>query len=218
MNKLDEFKLFVKNNPRLIDKVQSKEYSWQQLYEAYDIYGESHPLFSKKINNEKDEIKKELLIERSEEFKKLNSTSKEYYSNFFIMVYSTSKDDIDLIADSLASEISKCGISTEFLSFKETAIFLKYNYTRNFDEKELDSFEMNKEQIIDWINPKEIIFQNNKYTIDNQELSTIAISDYPLKVKNGWGGELFNIPNTKVVMRINQIEKVKPLKESINVY
>lgn len=53
MNKLDEFKLFVKNNPRLIDKVQSNEYSWQQLYEAYDIYGESHPLFSKKINNEK---------------------------------------------------------------------------------------------------------------------------------------------------------------------
>ena len=165
-----------------------------------------------KINNEKDEIKKELLIERSEEFKKLNSTSKEYYSNFFIMVYSTSKDDIDLIADSLASEISKCGISTEFLSFKETAIFLKYNYTRNFDEKELDLFEMNKEQIIDWINPKEIIFQNNKYTIDNQELSTIAISDYPLKVKNGWGGELFNIPNTKVVMRINPIEKSKAIK------
>jgi hypothetical protein len=53
MNKLEEFKTFVKNNPRLIDKVQSSEYSWQQLYETYDIYGESHPLFSNKPKNEK---------------------------------------------------------------------------------------------------------------------------------------------------------------------
>ena len=53
MNKLEEFKTFVKNNPRLIDKVQSSEYSWQQLYETYDIYGESHPLFSNRPKNEK---------------------------------------------------------------------------------------------------------------------------------------------------------------------
>ena len=53
MNKLEEFKTFVKNNPRWIDKVQSSEYSWQQLYETYDIYGESHPLFSNRPKNEK---------------------------------------------------------------------------------------------------------------------------------------------------------------------
>ena len=53
MNKLEEFKTLVKNNPRLIDKVQSSEYSWQQLYETYDIYGESHPLFSNRPKNEK---------------------------------------------------------------------------------------------------------------------------------------------------------------------
>lgn len=50
MNKLDEFKIFIKKNPRLIDKVQANEYSWQQLYETYDIYGESHPLFTNKHN------------------------------------------------------------------------------------------------------------------------------------------------------------------------
>ena len=58
MNKLEEFKTFVKNNPRLIDKVQSSEYSWQQLYETYDIYGESHPLFSNRPKNE-NVLKKE---------------------------------------------------------------------------------------------------------------------------------------------------------------
>ena len=52
MNKLEEFKAFVKNNPRLIDKVQSSEYSWQQLYETYDIYGETHPLFANQNNND----------------------------------------------------------------------------------------------------------------------------------------------------------------------
>lgn len=46
MNKLEEFKSFVKQHPNLIDKIQSSEVTWQQLYETYDIYGETHPLFN----------------------------------------------------------------------------------------------------------------------------------------------------------------------------
>ena len=49
MNKLDEFKNFVKENKFLIDKVHNKEVSWQKLYETYDIYGPTHELFKKEI-------------------------------------------------------------------------------------------------------------------------------------------------------------------------
>ena len=45
MNKLDEFKNFVKNNSFLIDKVHNNEVTWQKLYETYDIYGPEHELF-----------------------------------------------------------------------------------------------------------------------------------------------------------------------------
>ena len=40
----------------------------------------------------------------------------------------------------------------------------------------------------------------------------MIISDYPLRAKNAWGSEIFNIPNTKVVMRIKPVDKYKAIK------
>ena len=41
----EQFKTFVKAHPHLIDKVHQQEFTWQELYEAYDLYGEEAPLF-----------------------------------------------------------------------------------------------------------------------------------------------------------------------------
>lgn len=40
MAKIDEFKNFVKNNPKLVKFVKNGESSWQKFYEIYDLYGE----------------------------------------------------------------------------------------------------------------------------------------------------------------------------------
>lgn len=37
---MDEFKEFVKKNPKLLKYVKSGESSWQKFYEIYDMYGE----------------------------------------------------------------------------------------------------------------------------------------------------------------------------------
>ena len=134
--------------------------------------------------------------------------------SFYVVIYHNNRNDIELITDSIITEIGKCGISINHLSRKETALFLKYNYTRIFDEKEFDSLE--EEQMQEWINPKHIKFYSNKYIMDDQEASVLTISDYPLKVKNGWAGEIFNIPNTKAVMHIKPIEKNKAIKRIDN--
>lgn len=40
MAKIDEFKSFVKKNPKLVKYVKNGESSWQKFYEIYDLYGE----------------------------------------------------------------------------------------------------------------------------------------------------------------------------------
>ena len=48
--KKDEFKKFVSTHPELITHVKNKEYSWQDLYEVYDLYGESPEVWNKYFN------------------------------------------------------------------------------------------------------------------------------------------------------------------------
>lgn len=40
MSKKDEFKEFVKKNPKLINYVKKGESTWQKFYEMFDLYGE----------------------------------------------------------------------------------------------------------------------------------------------------------------------------------
>ena len=49
--KKDEFKEFVKKNPRLISYVKTNEMTWQKFYEMYDIYGEDENVWKEYINN-----------------------------------------------------------------------------------------------------------------------------------------------------------------------
>lgn len=40
MGKIDMFKEFVKQNPKLITHVKTGDMTWQKFYELYDLYGE----------------------------------------------------------------------------------------------------------------------------------------------------------------------------------
>ena len=45
MDKLDEFKEFVKDKPFLREKVNNGETTWQSLYETYDLFGKDADVF-----------------------------------------------------------------------------------------------------------------------------------------------------------------------------
>ena len=43
--KKEEFKQFVKNNPKLVKFVKNNEMTWQKFYEMYDLYGEEENIW-----------------------------------------------------------------------------------------------------------------------------------------------------------------------------
>ena len=155
-------------------------------------------------------IKTNLLQERIDRIDKLNNIRKQYISDYYVVVYGRNEVDLENNAVNIASEINKCGIDTRILAKRETAIFLKYSFSRNFDEREVN--ELKDEELLDWVKPNEIEFKSNRYTIDGTEAAVLSIADYPLRVKNAWGADLFNIPNTKVVMHIKPVDKYKAIK------
>ena len=55
MDKLDEFKSFIKDKPFLANKVKDGTFSWQTLYETYDLFGPEHDFFKDDSKNEETE-------------------------------------------------------------------------------------------------------------------------------------------------------------------
>ena len=53
--KKEEFKEFVKNNPRLITYVKNNEMTWQKFYEMYDLYGDSNDVWKEYLNLKTEE-------------------------------------------------------------------------------------------------------------------------------------------------------------------
>ncbi len=155
-------------------------------------------------------IKTGILRERIDRIDRLNNVRKQYLSDYYIVVYGRNDLDLENTTIQIAAEISKCGLDTRILKRRDTAVFIKYSFSREFDEREIK--EVEDENLMEWIMPKEVSFQSNGYEIDGTKAAVLAMADYPLRVRNAWGADLFNIPNTKVVMHVKPVEKYKAIK------
>ena len=177
---------------------------------AQDLFGRLAEMKESVDGEEVREIKTAILRERIDRIDKMNNIRKQYLSDYYIVVYGRNELDLENTTINVASEINKCGLNTKLLGRKETAIFLKYSFSRNFDEREIKEIEDN--QLIAWVKPKKVEFKANGYTVDGTQAAVFAIADYPLRVRNAWGADVFNIPNTKVVLHVKPVDKFKAIK------
>ena len=94
MSKLDEFKIFIKDQDEVLDKIHKGKLSWQQVYEIYDIHGPTNSLFKQP---KKEETR--------------NSKSSNQLTNALKAFQDV---DMDKISDNLQSLQKVLGIFSEF--------------------------------------------------------------------------------------------------------
>ena len=177
---------------------------------AKDIFDKLSALRESDDFSDVKEIRRNILQERIDRIDKLNNIRKQYLSDYYIVVYGRNELDLESTAINIAGEVGKSGLSAKLLGMREAAVFLKYSFSRNFDERE--EKDIADEDLLAWIKPKEVTFHGNRFSIDGTEASVLAVADYPLRVKNAWGAKLFNIPNTKVVMHVKPVDKYKAIR------
>ena len=175
----------------------------------------SEELFARLSENDergdaRRDIRAGVLRERIDAIDKINNVRKEYTSDYYFVIYGKNAEEVEQTALNAATEIGKCGLSAVLLGRRDAAVFLKYGYSRNFDEREAGG--LSGAELVVWIKPKEVVFKANRYVIDGLEASVMAIAEYPLRVKNAWGADLFNIPNTKVVLHMKPVERLKAIR------
>ncbi len=106
MSKINEFKSFVKDNPRLIKYVKNNEMTWQKFYEIYDLYGNSNDAW-------KDFLDVGVAVKATE-----TATSATTTSDFMSWLKGI---DLDSIREGVNSLQRVIGVMQDFNSSKQTS-------------------------------------------------------------------------------------------------
>jgi hypothetical protein len=176
----------------------------------FDEIGER--LFQKiQTAKESDDIPKQVLLKsRLAQVDMLNNIEKQYRPFYYLVFFDESENSLKNTLNFVKTSLQEMSLQCEQLNQKETAVFLKYCYTRNFDEREIDKIE--PKDYLNWVKPKSIELKILNAKVDNIFTATFGISDFPLTVNNAWGSRLFNIDNTKVVLNIKPVDKDRSVK------
>lgn len=167
--------------------------------------------FDKLCAVENDDAAKQLVLRsRLGQLDDLNNVNKQYRPYYYIVFYSMTAQTLATLLDGVGGFLSACGLRPRLLGAKDVAVFLKYCYTRDFDEREMENVAPDK--YLEYIRPQSVKFNFADFQADGKFAFTYAISDYPLSVGNAWGADIFNIENTKTVMSIRPVDRYKATK------
>ena len=129
---------------------------------------------------------------------------------YYLVIYDKNKKVIDGILNNAIITFQGIGMTSHILNSKELALFLKYNYTSHFDEKDIEMLA--DEELMNWVCPHTVEFKPRSTLVDGEECFTFSVKNFPVSVLNAWGYKIFNIPNTKIVMNLAPYEKLKAIK------
>ena len=163
-----------------------------------------------KVKGTSDDAKRLVLRSRLRQIDELNNVKKQYRPYYYLVLYSSTVQTLETLLDGMGGYLSSCGLHPRLLGAQDVAVFLKYCYTRDFDEREIDTVP--PEKYLEYVRPSSVKFHLDDFEADGKFAFTYAVADYPLTVGNAWGADLFNIENTKTVMSIRPVERTKATK------
>ena len=129
---------------------------------------------------------------------------------YYLVVYDSDQSVIKEIMMSAVSTLLEAGMTSQLLKGKELGIFLKYNYTDNFNESDVDL--LSEGEFMNWVLPHKIDFNPKSVYYDGREVINFTVRNFPLTVLNAWGYQMFNIEGTRVVMNLEPYDKYKAVK------
>ena len=152
----------------------------------------------------------EIIYGRIEEIKKINFEDKVYRPFHYMVIFEKKKPILSELTRNAVGQFRNAGLDAHQLRGKDLAIFLKYQYNQVFDEREIDKID--PADYMEWIIPKKIELTARTVKYDGLITHNLKVLDYPGLVGNAWGYRLFNIPNTRVVMKFKPVDRFQSIK------
>jgi len=164
------------------------------------------------MSMEEVEVRAGVFEERVASMERMNREDKIYKDHFYIVVYDKDREALETTVNGMMVTLQNAvtSINCNLVVGKDLLIFLRANYGKEFDERELEAISMDK--YFDWVVPDEIKFQAARTIIDGKSYREFAITDYPVEVGNAWAAPFYLLDRTKVVTKFKPIPKYESEK------
>ena len=188
-------------------KLSFEKYIVEEEKKKEDLYRlfENSELSKKELD-----ARTKIINDRIRTYKTLTDDTPITKPTYYLVIYDENRNTIDSILTDAITTFQGIGMTSHILNDNELAIFIKYNYTSNFNEK--DTEVLSPQELMSWIYPQNVEFKPRSTLVDGEECYTLSVKNFPITVLNAWGYKIFNIPNTKVVMNLEPFEKGKAIR------
>ena len=168
--------------------------------------------FEGEISQAEVDMRAGIFEERVSAMEDFNRQDKIYKDHFYIMVLDKDKETLENTVNGMMSTLVNAvtPLYSQRLQGRELAVFLRANYGKEFDERELDGISMGK--YVDWATPDSIKFKASRVIINNRPFRQFVVTDYPLQVPNAWGAPFFLLDRTRIITKIKPIPKYQAEK------
>ncbi len=163
------------------------------------------------LTDEELTVRVGIIQDRIAQLETFNYKEKVYRPVHYLMFFHKDRNLITEQIRNATATLASAGIESYQLTGPELAVFLKYNYGSDFDEREVKSLQ--PDQYLNWILPDEIRFTSRTVTYDNLITHNFRLRDYPMIVGNAWGAEFFNQLGTKVVLKMTPEDRYKAIRD-----
>ena len=183
---------------KYVEYEHEKELQLEKLFEAGSI------------DEQEKFIREKIITERIAIYERMSGETVLRKPFYYLVVYDADKTVIREILTNGISSFIDAGMNSRVLDNRGLALFLKYTFTDNFEESDVDMLA--DEELMSWVKPTEVRFTPKSAFVDGIETFNYTVRNFPLSVLNAWGYQMFNIEDTKVVMNIEPYEKNKAVR------
>ncbi len=191
------------DRPVIYDEyIRSETEKMNELKEAY---------MNGLLNDDELTVRIGIVQDRIEQLKVFDFKEQVYMPFHYLMFIDSDKNLIQSQAQNTIEQFGSNNMQCHQLSGEELAVFLKYNYSMLFDEREVKA--LTPDQYMDWILPDTIKFTSRQVQYDELITHSLRLRDYPVVVGNAWAAKMYNEVGTKVVMKMTPIDRGKAIRQ-----
>lgn len=162
------------------------------------------------ISEEELQARIEIIYERINDLNSLIGENKVVLPFYYLVLFDSDKRQLENEVHNALDSLRIGEMEPRRLNTKELAVFLKYTNWLDVNESEID--RLSPDQYAQWAMPGRVEVKPRVVQINNLITHNMRVVNYPTVVGDSWIAGVMSMPNTKVVIKCQPMDRGKAIR------